>query len=418
MAVSFDTYYINAEDFSDATSIFTDAAMTTVAPDGTYQFNGVHRTMSNSILGSPFFCGTCCANCSGTYIYPIPPAKNVDHTICSNIGSSTRTAIVVSFKFTGTNLGYPLGLAATFDSQFYNGVSSNRFGYLPDLYVGNNNVVSPADLAAESPYELSGFSWQPLTSTFVPSQDFTRAISTADYNVTFGNPDQCYLLIPKMSTSDTVSVQVFSPVVTINSTGGGCNVTVPCPAPLEQLSVSGTRSSVFDACSAPSRDNTAYIMRVNSTSGSPRMFDRVFVDSAGVTPLAEGYYQIQTIQGAISESSWMHVVGSNGEVQSVGVCSSGLPIPHPALVEVICSEMRNSQVEACNYQNQQGNGLPDQQYWFEGSGDEPAVNDVAYSDPFANTVLPDGFYQQLRSYKVFQVSGGSGVISSVSGICQ
>lgn len=415
MAVSFDTYYINAEDFSDATSIFTDASMTTVAPDGTYQFNGVHRTMTNGILGSPFFCGTCCANCSGTYIYPIPPAKNVDHTVCSNVGPSTNTAMVVKFKFTGTNLGYPLGLGATFDSQFYSGVSSNRFGYLPELYVGNNNVISP--LALSGVYQLSGFAWQPLTSTFVTSQSSTKIIGQSDYNVTLGNPDQCYLLVPKTSTSNTIDVSVYSPVVPTDSSGGGCDITIPCPTSLEFFGVSDTQASRVDACAA-TRDGTAYLMRVNSTSGSPRMFDRVFLDPAGSTPLPDGYYQISALAGTFSEKGWMHVGGGVGQVQSVGACPSGLPFPQPELVEIICSEMRNTQVEACNYQNQLGNNLPDQRYWFDGSGDEPVVSDVAYSDPQGTTFLPDGYYQQLRSYKVFQVSGGSGVISSVTGICQ
>jgi hypothetical protein len=421
MAVSFDTYYINAENFSDATSVFTDAAMTTVAADGTYQFNGVHRTMSSGVLGSPFFCDTCCAGCSATYIYPIPVGKNLDHTVCSNVKKFTGVAIIINFEFKGPNVGYPLGLEAEYNSQTYNGVSSNRFGYLPEIYVGNNNIVSPADLAAESPYELSGFAWQPLTSSFTPTQDSTKTIAEADYNVAINNPDKCYMLIPKTSTTDTVSAKIYSPVLQTNSVGGGCDVTIPCPAVLEQFQTSATQASRTDACSA-SRNETAYIMRVNSTSGSPRMFDRVFSDAAGVTPLAEGYYQISTIQGTFSNSSWMHVVGSEGEVQSVGACPSGAPFVQPEVVEVICSEMRNSIQLACTYQNQQGTQLPDQQYWFDGSGDEPAVNDVAYSDAQGTTPLPDGFYQQLRGYKVFQVDSTAnmidGEITSVTLLCQ
>jgi len=418
MATSFDTYYINAENFSDATSIFTDAAMTTVAPDGTYQFNGVHRTMSSGVLGSPFFCGTCCAGCSGTYIYPIPASKNREYTVCSNVGSSTRTAIVVSFKFTGSApKGFPLGLSATYDSTFYKGVSSNRFGYLPELYVGNNNVVLPSVL--EGTYDLDGFAWQPLTSSFVDAADTTRAIAQADYNVTLGNPDQCYLLVPKMSVTETVDVQVYSPTPTDPTnnpilSNGGCDITIPCPTALEYFAVSDTQASRADACSA-SRDNTAYLMRVNSTSGSPRMFDRAFSDSAGVTPLAEGYYQISGLVGTLSGSAWIHVVGTNGEIQSVGSCSQGLPLPQPELVELICSERRNDQTQACLYQNQQGERLPDQQYWFDGSGDEPVAGvDTAYSDAQGITPLANGWYQMLRAYKVFEVTGGSGLITTIT----
>ncbi len=417
MAVSFNTYYINAQDFSNATSIFTDADMTNIAPDGTYQFNGVYRTMSSGDLGSPFFCATCCAGCSATYTYPIPSAKNQKSTVCSSIGVTTNTAIVIKFKYTSSNsqdLGFPLGLQATYNSQEYQGVTSNRFGYLPELYIGSTNVVLSSDLAGT--YSLDGLSWLPMTSSFVDSADETVTIAQSDMSSIIGNPDECYMLISKTATVDTVDVEVFSPRPTNvlpSSSGGGCDITIPCPVGLAKITTSTTQATKVLAC-GESLDEIAYIMRVNSSSGLPRMFDRVFSDPAGLTPLAEGYYTLSnTYSGAASTKAWMHVVGANGVVQAVGTCAEGL---YPSLTEMISSEMRPSFIQACTYQNQSGTNLPDQQYWHNGTGDAPIVGDIAYSDVLGTTVLPDGYYQLLRSYKIIEVDSTStaGEIVSIS----
>jgi len=417
MAVSFDTYYINATLFEDATSVFTDANMTTTAPDGTYQFNGIYRTMSGGVLGSPFFCDTCCAGCSSTYIYPVPSGKNRQYEVCSSIGTQNRQAIVVKFKFTSAStqdLGYPLGLAAEYDGDFYQGVTSNRHGYLSELYIGDAGLVSPSDLAGT--YTLDGFAWQPLTSSFVSAPDTTRAISSGDVSNVLGNPDECYLLIPKMSSVNTVNVDVYSPrpsLVPPLTSGSGVDVTIPCPTPLDRINVSSTQASRAAACGETFSDN-AYIMRVNSASGTPAMFDRAFADMAGQTALSEGYYLIRGIVGANSRSAWIHVVGSNGVIQSVGTCED-LTFSQPELAQVICSEMRTSELQACLYQNQQGVNLPDQSYWFDGSGDTPQVGDTIYSDVTGTTTVPDGYYQLLRSYIIIRTI--SGVVQSPISSC-
>ena len=95
---NFGTYYINAATFNDATTI-TDAVGSPAA-DGVYQFNGIHRTLTSGVLGSVFYCDTCCAGCSSTYMYPISSTKNRYHEVCSNIGEPLDVAVVVKFKFT------------------------------------------------------------------------------------------------------------------------------------------------------------------------------------------------------------------------------------------------------------------------------------------------------------------------------
>jgi hypothetical protein len=411
---NFGTYYINAISFNNATTIYTDATMSSVAPDGVYQFNGVHRTLTSGVLGSVFYCNTCCAGCSSTYLYPIPPAKNRYHEICSNIGEPVDVAIVVKFKFTSVSpqyLGYPLGLRAEFDGQFYQGVVSNRFGYLPDFYVGNNNVFSPADMQTHSPYSLDGWAWQPLSSTFVQTQTISTWITTSMVNVTLNNPDECYMLIPKTTLASTVTAQIFSPHDPLLSIGGagGCDVTIDCPLALSSYGATDPEISSALACASASSGgypNKYFIMRVNSAGGAARLYDRLFEDSAGgsptgYTPIPAGYYGAPSGYPAAA-SGWTRV-DADGVVQAVGVCASG---GNPSLTEMIASEMRPTLIQACTYQNQSGVALPDVPYWHDGTGDAPAVGDSIYSDVLGTVPVPDGYYQMLRQYAVFSTIAG------------
>jgi len=151
-------------------------------------------------------------------------------------------------------------------------------------------------------------------------------------------------------------------------------------------------------------------MRVNSVSGSPRVFDRVFADSAGVTPFTtDGYYAIQNEYAGTTETySWIHV-DSDGIVQAAGSCGATM------LTEIIGSEMRPNLTLACSYQNQSGINLPDQQYWHNGAGDAPTGGDIIYSDVLGTTTVPDGFYQLLRDYMLIETV--SGVVQSPTLTC-
>ena len=403
---NFGTYYINAASFNDATAIYTDATLTTPAPDGVYQFNGVHRTATGGVLGSLFYCETCCAGCSSTYIYPIPPAKDRYHEICSNIGEGTDVAIVVKFKFTSSTpqyLGYPIGLGADFNGQFYQGVVSNRFGYLPELYVGNTNAILPSDLSGI--YTLDGYAWQPLTSTFVTTQPIQAVVIPSVFNLTGNNPDECYMLIPKNSSTPTVDVKVYSPHRQIDSGGGGCDITIPCPYVFPSYSTTNPEVDPATACSSASSGgypNKYFLMRINSTGGAARLYDRVFEDSYGNTPISAGYYGVSNEYSGTTAGAWIRV-DSNGVVQSAGTCGVGV---YPKLTEMISSQVRPTANQACAYQNVLGTNLPDQQYWHDGANDAPALGNGVFSDILGQNSLADGWYQLMRQYMLIEVSGG------------
>jgi|DEB0MinimDraft_10_1074344.scaffolds.fasta_scaffold10237_4 hypothetical protein len=412
---NFGTYYIDAPNFIDATTI-TDAAGV-VAPDGIYQFNGVYREMVSGVLSSVItYCDSCCESCSAIFVYPINATKRDYHKMCSNVGESTGTAIIIKFKFNENRLGYMQGLQATYDGSVYSGVVSNRYGLLEKKYVGNVGFVSASDIVNDpyNPYSLTVYNWQSTSNQFIQSgqNPITETIALTDINqVTttsaniYNNPDECYLLVPKTSLVTTVDAEVYSPHRQIDSSGGACSITIPCPSPLSRFSGTAMAASASAACSLASSSgltNAYFLMRVNSTSGSPRLFDRVYLDAAGENALTTaGYYAIQNAYSGTTETySWIHV-DSDGIVQAAGSCGS------PMLTEMISSQVRGSFWQACEYQNINGVNLPDQQYWHGGSGDAPQLGDNVYSDVLGTTYLPDGWYQLMREYIRIEVSSGA-----------
>lgn len=54
------TYYIDTDNFSTATAVWTDATLTTKAPDGYYSFGGNYRQQFSGLL-------TPIASCVGDY---------------------------------------------------------------------------------------------------------------------------------------------------------------------------------------------------------------------------------------------------------------------------------------------------------------------------------------------------------------
>ncbi len=410
---NFGTYYIDAPNFIDANTI-TDAAGV-VAPDGIYQFNGVYREMASGVLSSVISCDSCCESCSATFVYPIDVTKNDYHKMCSNVGESTGTAIIIKFKFNENRFGYTQGFQADYDGTTYQGVVSNRYGWLEKKYVGNNGFVSPSDIVNDpyNPYSLTVYNWQSKSGQFIQSgqNPITESIALTDINQLTttsanisNNPDECYLLIPKVSLVTTVDAEVYSPHRQIDSSGGACSVTVPCPSPLSRFSGTAMAASASAACSLASSSgltNAYFLMRVNSTSGSPRVFDRVYLDAAGETPLTtSGYYGILNQYSGTTETySWIHV-DSDGIVQAAGPCGA------PMLTEIIGSETRPSLTQACQYQNIDGINLPDQQYWHDGSSDAPTGGDTIYEDVLGTTTVPDGWYQLLREYRLIQTVSG------------
>ncbi len=434
MAVSFGTYYLNAETFEEATGIFTNGSLTVSAPDGTYQFGGVYRVQTNGVLGVPFTCLSCCQSCSSTVFQlnatstvPVKRLDNKVHTICSSFEPHSGGFIVIEFDFvTGVaTSGFPLGLEGIYNSVTTTGVVSRRYGWLPNKYVGDSNEMSSAQLdggingSANPPdYNLRNAHWNPNSAvnwdydyptSYVTEPALTLPLTTTlPQSLTVNNPEKCYMGIPNsIATAQTVDVKVYSPRPASFGAAGALDVTVNCPSALtgfEASNVSATRSGV---CALNPIAATLYNMPVNGTAGVPRLFDRVFTTSNGTSLAAEGFYALnQNTSQQTGVYDWIHV-DANGVVLAKGVGCGGT-----LLTEVISTAGSVSDTLACT------NPAIIQTWYHDGAGDAPVATDTMYRNSLAVPApLGGGYYQAMREYNVIQVAVGSGVISNITNPC-
>jgi len=430
MAVSFGTYYLNAETFEEATGIFTNGSLTVSAPDGTYQFGGVYRVQTNGVLGVPFTCISCCQSCSSTVFQlnatstvPVKRLDNKVHTICSSFEPHSGGFIVIEFDFvTGVaNSGFPLGLEGIYNSVTTTGVVSRRYGWLPNKYVGDSNEMSSAQLdggingSANPPdYNLRNAHWNPNSvvnwdydypTSYITEPALTLPLTTTlPQSLTVNNPEKCYMGIPNsIAAAQTVDVKVYSPRV--RGAAGALDVTVNCPSALTGFEASNVNATRSGACGLDPTSATLYNMPVNGTAGVPRLFDRVFTNSNGSTLAASGFYSLNqntSLQTGVYD--WIHV-DANGVVLAKGVGCGGT-----LLTEVISTTGSVSDTLACT------DPAIIQTWYHDGAGDAPEIGDTMYRNSLPMP-LGDNYYQAMREYNVIQVAGGGGVISNITNPC-
>ena len=123
MAIS-SIYYIDTAEFSTATAVWSNAALTTKAPDGYYSFGGNYRQQFSGGLLPSVVCDTCATPCGGAItgsggqgIYLL----NLDAgSTASDVG-----AIIVRFDPSS----FPDGIRAVYNGNVYNKLSSPVDGF-------------------------------------------------------------------------------------------------------------------------------------------------------------------------------------------------------------------------------------------------------------------------------------------------
>ena len=92
------TYYFDGTSFVNASMLFTDAQLTTVAPNGYYMQNDVVRQLvggpSNPVLLQAQTCATCSVPCGGGINGTGATGK---YTLSMNLGNSIG-AVVITFN--------------------------------------------------------------------------------------------------------------------------------------------------------------------------------------------------------------------------------------------------------------------------------------------------------------------------------
>lgn len=174
-------YYFNGNSFAQATSVFTDSDLTTLAPDGYYSNAGIVRQQLVGVLLSPETCSACCVPCNATV--GVFESTNGLYSSCLELGGGTG-AVIFRIQTIFIETPYrPVGTIITHNGSNYNRFTckNNHFGITLVDY--SDGVASPPVAV-----DYAGFNNQPPTTpTYVGGEPSTVTF-IKNYNQTPSDP--------------------------------------------------------------------------------------------------------------------------------------------------------------------------------------------------------------------------------------
>lgn len=311
MAISA-SYYLNAPSLGSATAVFDDAALTTFALDGFYSDGLISREQVSGVLLPQQTCPSCTIPCgeeitqSGTEgIYLL------DSQAGANLG-----AIIIRFD----PYDVPDGIRATFNSVVHNKLTSPIDGIHESTVSGNFTYIG--EIASDC--GISGTTYPALPEYLYDGAVFILTGNTQPITVNAGDvslssvaPGNTMMVIPKLTASPSiVNIEIVGPCLSTD-----WNITVECPVLLTGFSSSVMAVSAVAACTLY-ETVTYYNASLSGTSGTVGIYDFVYSDAYGSTPLAAGFY---LATGSIVGGDDWFEVDSNGVVIDSGVCASPPP---------------------------------------------------------------------------------------------
>jgi len=315
------TYYLNAPSLVTATSVYTDAALTTVAPDGFYSDTANVRELVSGVFTNVFYsCSGCPAPCNsvgnnftetGDKIYYM--TKKVGGTILDT------GAIIIEINYYANEV--PVGFNFIYNNVNYQSFSSQNFGLLQPSSI-NDDFIFVGDTTYDcgitsNTYNASVYTYDPVNNVFV-SVGASRVIyvPVSAVQITPGSPGKLVMVIPKPTASpDFVGCQI----VLLCTSARDFDVIVNCPAALPSFTSTEGYDVDIDACGAGTFQ-TYYSADVNgntSSGGFLGLYDWVFYDSFGQTVLPDGFYRSPSVN---IPDSLFEV--QDGIIISFGGCSS------------------------------------------------------------------------------------------------
>lgn len=305
------TYYLNAPSLGSATAVFSNAALTTLAADGFYSDGVISREQVSGVLLPQQTCPSCATPCGetinasggqGIYLLNLETGSTV-----GDVG-----AVIVRFD----PYGVPDGIRGTLGATVYNKLvspvdglhQSSNAGAL--TYIGQTGAdcgISGTTYPALIEYLYNG-------TSFVATGD-TQSVTVAPGDVSLGSsaPGSTMMVIPKLTASPSIiNFEVVGPC-----SGTAWQMSVACPELLTGFSSSVSAVSSVAAC-ALSETTTYYNASLADTPGTVGLYDLVFADAYGQTPLAAGYYRAS---GSITGGNDWFQVSSAGVVVALGTCA-------------------------------------------------------------------------------------------------
>lgn len=305
------SYYLNAPSLGSATAVFSDEGLTTLAADGFYSNGVIVREQVDGVLLPQQTCPTCATPCGttinasgsqGVYLLDLDTGSTV-----ADVG-----AIIVRFD----PYGVPDGIKGTLGANVYNKLVSSIDGLHQSSNAGALTYVGQTS----GDCGISGTTYPALTvynydgTSFVATGG-TQSVTVAAGDVSLGvaAPGSCLMVIPKLTPSPSiVNFEVVGPC-----SGTAWQMSVACPALLTGFSSSVMAATSTAACEL-TETVTYYNASLADTPGIVGLYDLVFADAYGSTPLAAGFYYAA---GSIASANDWFQVDANGVVVAIGVCS-------------------------------------------------------------------------------------------------
>tara|TARA_Y100000289_G_C3913609_1_gene146110 strand:- start:121 stop:1173 length:1053 start_codon:yes stop_codon:yes gene_type:complete len=348
---TFDTFYINGENLSTATAVFTDAAMTTLAVTGAYSDGDVIRNQVGSLFNDIALfpdvshdCNACSTNCTSAVSF-----SQSFQTAASMQGSvmfETMGAVKVTIQGVGLR---PIGVDLEKNGNRYNYFSSTNFEATPQRYnapslnmksyfwsltgvgaCGNwTNGTANLDILHYNPtngvWEDTGNDILNQTLTNKMTSGFPPIPPTSVGSVA-GN------LVTYVPSGGTSSVPDFLNIIFETPCGAsqGTNkghitgpiLSVECPVTLPSFGISNQTASHAAACAQPANTLTN-IRNIGRVRGNPSVLavgDFVFTGSNGALGIPDGYYKTTGAYLSGVSTSFGSFKIENGVVTEIQSC--------------------------------------------------------------------------------------------------
>ena len=304
------SYYLNAPSLGSATAVFTDAALSVCAANGFYSDGVIVREQVDCVLLPQQTCPACATPCGttinasggqGIYLLDLETGTTV-----SDVG-----AVIVRFE----PYGVPDGIRATLGANVYNKLTSPVDGLHQSsnagalTFVGQTSAdcgISGTTYPTLAEFEYNG-------TAFVATGD-TQSVTVAAGDVSLGAsaPGNTMMVIPKLTPSPSIiNFEVVGPC-----SGTAWQMSVACPVLLTGFS-SSVMAATEEAVCLLEETTTYYNASLANTPGTVGLYDFVFADAYGNSPLAAGFYYAA---GSITGSNEWFQVNASGIVIDLGIC--------------------------------------------------------------------------------------------------
>lgn len=302
------TYYINGPTLSSSTAIFTDAAMTTCAPNGYYADGPIVRQQVDCVLLPEQECPFCGIDC-GDALFEGPVNQGVYYM--SVYLGATVGPVIINFD----PLDYPNGIEVTFDSTVYNTVVSPFFGPLSapaglPVFVG----LDTEDCGIVGTHTLEEYEFRSdLTFHDLGTTDVVN-VATSQMNLTWTSPGTCMMVIPKPNpTPDTLLVKAISPCGL-----DSFSLNVKCPDIENVVVIPGSAGGPGELICGYPVDVIFYnSIPVNGDGTTLGLYDFMYYDLSCTTPLEDNYYLSSSCP---APNSWFRI--ENGIIVEFGECGA------------------------------------------------------------------------------------------------